>query len=61
MDEKKETALEEVNNTIANINKDIANHASKLAPKLDMEPLSDEELKQIENYAASIDIHNTSY
>lgn len=60
MDEKKETALEEVNNTIANINKDIANHASKLAPKLDMEPLSDEELKQIENYAASIDIHNTS-
>ena len=33
---------------------------SRLAPKMDMEPLNDEELKQIEDYAASIDIHNTS-
>lgn len=60
MEEKKETALEEVNNTINNINKEIASHTSKMAPKLDMEPLTDDELKQIENYAASIDIHNTS-
>lgn len=60
MEEKKETALEEVNNTINNINREIASHTSKMAPKLDMEPLTDDELKQIENYAASIDIHNTS-
>lgn len=60
MEEKKGSTIEEVNNTINNINKEIANHASQIAPKLDMEPLSEEELKQIENYAASIDIHNTS-
>lgn len=60
MEEKKETALEEVNNTINNINREIASHTSKMAPKLDMEPLTDDELKQIENYAASIDINNTS-
>ena len=60
MDEKKENILTEVEQTVANINKDIAEQTSQLAPKMDMEPLSEEELKQIEDYAASIDIHNTS-
>ena len=60
MDEKKENTLTEVEQTVANINKDIAEQTSQLAPKMDMEPLSEEELKQIEDYAASIDIHNTS-
>ena len=57
---KKENILTEVEQTVANINKDIAEQTSQLAPKMDMEPLSEEELKQIEDYAASIDIHNTS-
>lgn len=60
MEEKKENALTEVEQTVANINKDIAVQTSQLAPKMDMEPLNEEELKQIEDYAASIDIHNTS-
>ncbi len=53
MDEKKENILTEVEQAVANINKDIALQTSQLA-------LNDEELKQIEDYAASIDIHNTS-
>lgn len=60
MDEKKENILTEVEQAVANINKDIALQTSQLAPKMDMDPLNDEELKQIEDYAASIDIHNTS-
>lgn len=60
MNEKKENTLTEVEQTVENINKDIAVQTSKLAPKMDMEPLNDEELKQIEDYAASIDIHKTS-
>ena len=60
MDEKKENTLTEVEQAVANINRDIAVQTSRLAPKMDMEPLNDEELKQIEDYAASIDIHNTS-
>lgn len=60
MNEKKENTLTEVEQTVENINKDIAVQTSQLAPKMDMEPLNDEELKQIEDYAASIDIHKTS-
>lgn len=60
MEEKKENTLTEVEQTVANINKDIAVQTSQLAPKMDMEPLSEDELKKIEDYAASIDIHNTS-
>ena len=40
MDEKKENTLTEVEQTVANINKDIAEQTSQLAPKMDMEPLS---------------------
>lgn len=60
MNEKKENTLTEVEQTVENINKDIAVQTSQLAPKMDMEPLNDEELKRIEEYAASIDIHKTS-
>ena len=60
MDNKKENTLTAVEQQVANINKEIAEQTSQLAPKMDMEPLSDEELKRIEDYAASIDIHNTS-
>ena len=60
MDNKKENTLTEVEQAVKSINKDIAAQTSQLAPKMDMEPLNDEELKQIEDYAASIDIHNTS-
>lgn len=60
MNEKRENTLTEVEQTVENINKDIAVQTSQLAPKMDMEPLNDEELKQIEDYAASIDIHKTS-
>ena len=60
MDNKKENTLTAVEQQVANINKEIAEQTSQLAPKMDMEPLSDEELKKIEDYAASIDIHNTS-
>ena len=60
MDEKKENSLTEIEQTVADINKDIALQTSQLAPKMDMEPLNEDELKQIEDYASSIDIHNTS-
>lgn len=59
MDEKKENKLTEVEETVANINKEIANQSGKIS-SFDMEPLSEDELNQIEKYASSIDIHNTS-
>lgn len=60
MSEKQKTELSEVEERVTNINRDIAEQTSKLAPKLDMEPLSEEDLKKIEEYAQSIDIYNTN-
>ncbi|MDE7170207.1 MAG: toxic anion resistance protein [Mucispirillum sp.] len=58
MDKKETDVVNRAADTASSINRQLDEAAA--LPKFNMEPLSEEELKGIENYAASIDIHNSN-
>ena len=63
MENNNSDKLRNAENTVENFNKELnelKNTSSSVSSNLDMEPLSEEELKSIEDYADSIDVYNTS-